>query len=51
MTGFTEVTANSESALKDAVKLGPVSVAVEADQQVSSDGLCSCGLYCCGLNR
>lgn len=34
VTGFTEVTANSESALKDAVKLGPVSVAVEADQQV-----------------
>ena len=29
-----KVTANSESALKAAVKLGPVSVAVEADKQV-----------------
>merc|ERR1712167_252114 len=34
VSGFTEVTANSESALKAAVKLGPVSVAVEADKQV-----------------
>merc|ERR1711959_439303 len=38
VTGFTEVTANSESALKDAVKLGPVSVAVELDHGVLAVG-------------
>ena len=34
VSGYTKVKANSEAALKEAVKMHPVSVAVEADKQV-----------------
>jgi len=49
ITGYTDVTSGSESALVNAVAIGPVSVAIEADQacfQVYSSGILndpSCG--------